>query len=144
MGLDVSHGCWHGPYSAFHRWRVQLAELAKYPPLGLMDGFRDELLAEPEQPLISQEPFLRDPLSILLFHSDCDGGIRWWQCGRLALRLLELYREALTEGGSFLRSGRGAAKDQGRADYDGFSPALKRWIFGLSRAYKAREDVRFG
>jgi hypothetical protein len=41
MGLDTSHGCWHGAYSAFHRWRCKLAEVAGFPPLQLMDGFFD-------------------------------------------------------------------------------------------------------
>lgn len=47
MGLDTSHNCWHGAYSAFHRWRCKLAEVACLPPLELMEGFwvspRDEI-----------------------------------------------------------------------------------------------------
>lgn len=39
MGLDVSHNCWHGAYSAFMRWRKKLAEVAGLPPLEMMDGF---------------------------------------------------------------------------------------------------------
>lgn len=39
MGLDTSHDCWHGAYSAFHRWRQKLAEVAGLPPLDLMEGF---------------------------------------------------------------------------------------------------------
>jgi hypothetical protein len=38
MGLDTSHGCWHGAYSAFSRWRTKLAEVAGVP-LPLMEGF---------------------------------------------------------------------------------------------------------
>jgi hypothetical protein len=38
MGLDISHGCWEGAYSAFMRWRQQIAEVAGIP-LMLMDGF---------------------------------------------------------------------------------------------------------
>ena len=145
MGLDVSHDCWHGPYSAFHRWRVQLARVANYPPLDLIDGFRDELLAKPEQPLISRKPFLRDSLSLLLFHSDCDGGIRWWQCRPLALRLLGLYRESYAVEAP-PRPGCGCWVDPkpARADYDGFRPALMRWIVGLLDAHTARETVTFG
>jgi hypothetical protein len=33
MGLDTTHDCWHGAYSAFMRWRRKLAEVAGYPPL---------------------------------------------------------------------------------------------------------------
>lgn len=36
MGLDTSHGCWHGAYSAFNRWRDKLAEIAGIP-YGLME-----------------------------------------------------------------------------------------------------------
>jgi hypothetical protein len=39
VGLDTSHGCWHGAYSAFHRWRCKIAEVAGLPPLELMEGF---------------------------------------------------------------------------------------------------------
>lgn len=38
MGLDVSHGCWRGAYSAFGRWRRQLARCAGIP-LPLMEGY---------------------------------------------------------------------------------------------------------
>lgn len=38
MGLDTTHGCWHGAYSAFMRWREKLAEVAGIP-LWLMEGF---------------------------------------------------------------------------------------------------------
>lgn len=37
MGLDTTHGCWHGAYSAFHRWRVEVAKAAGIP-LELMEG----------------------------------------------------------------------------------------------------------
>jgi hypothetical protein len=39
MGLDVSHECWTGAYSAFHIWRCKIAELKGLPPLELMEGF---------------------------------------------------------------------------------------------------------
>ena len=38
MGLDVSHGCFSGPYGQFMRWRTWLAKHIGIP-LGLMDGF---------------------------------------------------------------------------------------------------------
>ncbi len=40
MGLDCSHNCWHGAYSAFNRWRHGLAKAAGIP-LDLMDGYFD-------------------------------------------------------------------------------------------------------
>ena len=39
MGLDTSHGAWHGAYSAFMRWREMVAEVAGMPPLRMMEGF---------------------------------------------------------------------------------------------------------
>ncbi len=39
MGLGVSHGCWRGAYSAFHRWRIEIARAAGLPALELMEGF---------------------------------------------------------------------------------------------------------
>ena len=41
MGLDTSHDCWHGAYSAFMRWREKIAEVAGFPPLWAMEGFFD-------------------------------------------------------------------------------------------------------
>ncbi len=40
MGLDVSHDCWHGAYSAFMRWRQEIARAAGIP-LTLMENFYD-------------------------------------------------------------------------------------------------------
>ena len=39
MGLDSTHNCWHGAYSAFMRWRQMLAQVAGLPPLSMMEGF---------------------------------------------------------------------------------------------------------
>ena len=108
MGLDTSHRCWHGAYSAFMRWREKLAELTGYPPLILMEGFytkdnwndvvkilRDKghdwvagLLAAGLP--ISWGLFNPDPLIILLRHSDCDGLIESKDCDPIADRLEEL------------------------------------------------------
>lgn len=114
MGLDVSHGCWHGAYSAFMRWRQEIARVAGYPPLMLMDGFyRDdaqllmglgvtvhEAMKAIERPSterymagflpIPWTHFERDPLSKLLHHSDCDGEIAAGDCAPIANRLEEL------------------------------------------------------
>ena len=38
MGLDTSHGAWHGAYSAFMRWREEIASKIG-GPLRLMEGF---------------------------------------------------------------------------------------------------------
>lgn len=83
MGLDTSHGCWHGSYGNFHHFRMALAKAADIP-LGEMVGFTDGGDGRPWSSL----PL--DDLHILLNHSDCDGEIAAEHCYRLALRLQEL------------------------------------------------------
>ena len=114
MGLDTTHDCWHGAYSAFMRWRRKLAEVAGLPPLELMEGFyypgeigtlqavRRALESGPldfladgieelEKSLpISWDCLKPDILHELLFHSDCDGELAPEICGPLADRLEEL------------------------------------------------------
>ena len=68
MGLDISHDAWHGPYSAFHRWRRKIAEVSGLPPLDSMQGFTDN-------PSDGIKWDLKHPLTPLLSHSDCDGHI---------------------------------------------------------------------
>lgn len=107
MGLDTTHGAWHGACSAFHRWRTEIARVAGFPPLELMEGFYNperfkwelENLTEysgikaiftgPSLP-IKWEKFRSDPLVVLLHHSDCDGDLTYGQCGKIAKRLREL------------------------------------------------------
>jgi|SRR5262245_3125625 len=76
MGLDTTHGCWNGPYSAFHRWRTELARLAGYG-----HQWPDALIVRnDENPDDMAEGIWKnipgDPLMILLLHSDCDGHIK--------------------------------------------------------------------
>ena len=86
MGLDTSFDCWHGPYSAFMRWRTALAEAAHYPPLMSMEGFQ----LVPTKNCNLWEDLPDDPLKILLSHSDCDGDIAAEDCLPIAQRLEEL------------------------------------------------------
>ena len=81
MGLDTSHDCWHGPYSAFNDWRVAVARTAGIN-LDWMEGFAD---ADP----VSWDGVV-DPLAILLNHSDCEGSIAAEDCAPLADRLEQL------------------------------------------------------
>ena len=102
MGLDVSHGCFHGAYSAFHRWRVVIAQAADIP-LMCMEAFygndspggvaydhywstlhdaNASILRyhyeEIEHCLPIKWSVLRPrPLHDLLHHSDCDGYLAW-------------------------------------------------------------------
>jgi hypothetical protein len=103
MGLDCSHGAWHGAYSAFMRWRSKLAEVAGLPPLELMDGFFDPkpygtlyfgqeaggVWDGKREALQASLPISWDclqpsPLHELLYHSDCEGEIPAERCGPIA------------------------------------------------------------
>ena len=106
MGLFIKH-CWNGAYSYFDTWRKMLAHAAGYPPLELMQGFYEghwEVLDRCDQgtrfepstlSLRSRLPikwdlFEHDVLSVLLYHSDCDGIIEHKHCAPLAQRIREL------------------------------------------------------
>lgn len=135
MGLDTSHDCWHGAYSAFNRWRNKLAEVAGYhffkagdPPLY-------------EQPLIdwghvTQDQLYgkwdetpKDPLLVLIAHSDCEGEIYPQQAGPLADRLEELL-PLLPDG-------------EGGGHIVSWKAKTQQFIDGLRAAFKANEPVEF-
>ena len=107
MGLDTTHGCWQGAYSAFMRWREKLCEVAGLPPLMLMEcffergGYSDPFRAYAKDFDVLAESYYRclpirwealkpDPLHILLNHSDCGGEIAALDCGPIADRLEQL------------------------------------------------------
>lgn len=109
MGLDTSHGAWHGAYSAFMRWRIKICEVAGLPPLLLMEGFFDNgspiydpfhhyvkegLNGTAEQYYvclpIKWSALKPDPLHELLYHSDCEGEIPAASCGPIADSLEKL------------------------------------------------------
>lgn len=116
MGLDTTHNCFHGAYSAFMRWREKLAEVAGIP-LHMMEGYyHPDMMVPPS--LKSLAGFLKaggldfvanaalkyhdylplrwellrpDPaLYFLLIHSDCEGDIPVEMLIPLAERLTEL------------------------------------------------------
>jgi len=144
MGLDTTHGCWNGAYSAFYRWRIHLAEAAGLPPLKLMEGFfrKGEVLSDPfaiasiglskEIGIPSLDDIYRglpikwkclkpDILHELLWHSDCEGDILWEVCSQLANRLVELLPNISEE----------------------HQVTTKRFIKGLLEAYSLQENVEF-
>lgn len=105
MGLDTSHNCWHGPYSAFTRWRTAVARAAGYDVVQKVEqGFPfDEVqidwTAITEAHL--QGAWMMtpaDPLVVLIAHSDCDGYIHPAQAAPLADRLEALLPQ-LSDGG---------------------------------------------
>lgn len=117
MGLDVSHDCWSGAYSRFHRYRTYLASLVGMD-YNLMDGLRDDRQKGLPWPDDSEEA-----LCILLNHSDCDGDIVHKDCLPLANRLKELLPKM--------------------DDEPDWKQRTEQWIEGLMAAHDAGEDVDF-
>ena len=163
MGLDTTHNCWHGPYSAFMRWRRAIAEAAGFPPLDIMEGFfdRDRIRSEADLPFdphswtrssmilgmwrrghlplaweaLRSPPGGPDPRLIsLLRHSDCDGEILAAECAPIADAL-----EALLPRLDATVPHPGIE----RAVYDGVRAATVRFIAGLRDAAAKRENVVF-
>lgn len=145
MGLDVSHDCWHGAYSAFGRWREEIAEICGIP-LRLMNGFYagpcefdDEVKAAPclhnwakrtDEWLPIEWASLRpDAIHMLLNHSDCDGMIRWEDCRDIARRLEQILPNL--------------PEDADPGHIGNWRDTTQRFVDGLMRAWEAEEDVEF-
>jgi len=92
MGLDVSHGCWEGAYSAFMRWRIEIARVAGIDLLA-MEGFGGAMSWSNLKP---------DVLHVLLYHSDCDGSIEVEHLEPLANRLTDLLPLLSGDGGGHI------------------------------------------
>lgn len=154
MGLDTSHDCWHGAYSAFHTWRCAVARAAGFD-LERMEGFhgvgRNGLLghaldcmerggispnsftAEAVREALQPEPLswegVIDPLRHLLSHSDCDGELAVEHLLPIAERLEQLM-PLLPDGSASGHIGNWRDKTQ-------------TFIDGLRRAAAAGEPVEF-
>lgn len=124
MGLDTTHGCWNGPYSAFHRWRCHLHGLITKSEPEYRYGSWDESLRRAWDEGRYEDQSV--PINVLMLHSDCDGEIPAEVCGPLADALQEIV-DGLPA----------------RALYDTIRPATERFIAGLRRAQEAGESVEF-
>ena len=146
MGLDTTHGCWHGAYSAFMRWRQKIAAVAGLPPLMLMDGFFDRgSYSDPFARMAKNYPNIAegyydslpirwdalkpDVLHVLLHHSDCDGDIAHEHCGPIADRLDELLQLL--------------PKGDGGGHIGNWRDKTQCFIDGLRAADEAGESVEF-
>lgn len=131
MGLDTSHGCWHGAYSAFSRFRQLLAEAAGYDIVQdkhyrYADLQWDQFTEENLQGEWDRYP--EDPLIVLLAHSDCDGYIDPDIAPHLADRIEDLIPELPDWGAGHLYNPRAQAK---------------RFAEGLREAASKKEQVQF-
>lgn len=80
MGLDTTHDCFHGPYSAFDRFRVQLAKAIGID-LHEMEGFTADGKSWDD---------VKHGIVPLLIHSDCDGELTVEECKQIVEGLNEL------------------------------------------------------
>lgn len=134
MGLDTSHDCWHGPYSAFTRWRNAVAKAAGYwvAPVEYLGGMKRETIILdwghlPAGHLEGEwDEIPADPLLILLTHQDCEGRIKSEHCDALADALEAILPEMDDSGGITTPAER-----------------TRRFIAGLRSASASGEDVEF-
>jgi hypothetical protein len=129
MGLDTTHDCWHGAYSAFNRFRHGIARAIGLD-LASMWGFTDGT----GRTGIAWDLLRPDPIHALLNHSDCEGEIAVADLLPLAARLDELIPalEAIDR----LDPGVGHLSD-------GLAAAAKRFAAGLRRAADEGVPVEF-
>ena len=85
MGLDTTHSAWSGSCSRFHQWRRYIADLNGIN-LDQMDGFGGD-----------KEFDLKDDLTPLLSHSDCDGILTPEECERIARALTNMLERGIDE-----------------------------------------------
>ena len=120
MGLDTSHDCWHGAYTAFHRWRAELMRIAHD---------RDIMSMRHYGGTVPWSALGNDPLIVLLDHSDCDGIIEAKDCEPLAKRLEELLPLL--------------PKEDDRGHIGSWQKKTQQFIDGLRLAASRGEDVDF-
>ncbi len=123
MGLNTDFNCWDGPYSSFGQWRETICRAAGMGDLNDYVGFGGST------PWPSKS---KEPLVILLNHSDCDGRITVKQLRPLANRLAELLRKTTPEGGFV---------EWSVEHY--WVQKTQTFIRGLRRAAKAGKPVEF-
>jgi hypothetical protein len=154
MGLDISHGTWHGAYGAFHNWRRKIAKVLGLPPLDLMDGFYNPLsnkgigaLPTLYHPLnygeeyshslkrldenlpIRWEILKEDPIYELLYHSDCDGILEVEKLPAIRDRLIAI-KELLPD-------------EEVSGHIGSWKIKTQTFIDGLNEAIKAGENIEF-
>ena len=115
MGLGTTHGCWSGPYSSFGEWRWAVASAAGIN-LRVMQGYGGKTAWD-----------TADPLTGLLYHSDCEGSLAVPLLTPLAARLEELLPKIVTS----------------PTDFDDQRAKTMQFIRGLRLAASLGEPVEF-
>jgi len=143
MGLDTTHDCWHGAYSAFNRWRNTLAEVAGYTFHKDPEGFGSSPYIDwgNIEATIGRDLFGKwknipvrpdgtpDPLIILLAHSDCEGELQVEFLDAIADRLEELLPQLIdVPGGGHIPN---------------YVDKTQKFITGLRLASSENEPVEF-
>lgn len=131
MGLDTTHGCWHGAYSGFNRFRTAVAVAAKEH-----FGYEPDYSAHPHRAFLGWWDYsgvpdghpYGDVLDVFFIHSDCDGYIFPTESGPLADKL-----DALV----------GYLADDDQPGYLPPRERLRQFIAGLRAAANEWEVVGF-
>ena len=142
MGLNISHNCFCGAYSAFNILRKTWFTALNCPPLIVMDGHyseNEEIYFKKDHPYffndlynafpIKWECLKYNPIFEIIHHSDCDGEIEWNKCKDIA-EALEKILPLLPEGGN-----NGHIWD--------YKEVTQKFINGLNNAYNLKENVVF-
>lgn len=135
MGLDTTHEAWHGAYSAFSRWRHRLARVAGYEVVNIEGRWARETVLIDWGHIVEKNYYgewdepPRDPLIVLIAHSDCEGVIHPEHARPLADRLEELL-PLLPEG-------------EGGGHIGDWRSKTRTFIDGLRAAAAAQEDIGF-
>lgn len=141
MGLDTTHDCWHGAYSAFSRWRNYVAKTAGYVIAKVTwddVGYPADTVMlewhryEAKNYYGQWDTLPDDPLIILIVHSDCEGEIKPQHATILADRLEEILQDMEDE-----------PANGHIAYHGGYRACTEQFIAGLRSAAVANEPVRF-
>lgn len=142
MGLDTTHGAFHGAYSAFNRFRQIVAKAmgGSYPPhpnpLICSDG---DVIVDPDNNRFyvpfSWETFQKERpgLSAFLLSNDCEGEFPPEVCKQMADEIEALLPEIEKEG-----MGAGHIERDG-----GYIEVAKRYIAGCRLAYEKNETMEY-
>lgn len=142
MGLDTTHGAFHGAYSAFNRFRQAVAKAAgcSYPPhdkiVYLGFGEEQEVMENPDNGFWHAPTGWNEKnpgLTVFFTSNDCEGEFSPEVCKQMADELEVLLPEIAKQG-----SGGGHIERDG-----GYVEVTKRYIAGCQLAYENNETMEY-